>query len=87
MWPQAGPCLLWRFFFGDIQFVSNHGLASVIFLRLGGTQGGHGRQLALLERCGSGRGPWPGGEWLVGVVVLQEEGRVWAKTAKLENVG
>ena len=54
------------FFFGDIQFVSNHGLASVVFLRLGGSHGGNGRHLALLERFGSGRGSWPGGEWLVG---------------------
>ena len=54
------------FFFGDIQFVSNHGLASVMFLRLGGSHGGNGRHLALLERFGSGRGSWPGGEWLVG---------------------
>ena len=54
------------FFFGDIQFVSNHGLASVMFLCLGGSHGGNGRHLALLARFGSGRGSWPGGEWLVG---------------------
>ena len=54
------------FFFGDIQFVSNHGLASVMFLCLGGSHGGNGRHLGLLETFGPGRGSWPCGEWLVG---------------------
>ena len=53
------------FFFGDIQFVSNHGLASVMFLCLGGSHGGNGRHLGLLETFGSGKGSWPCGEWLM----------------------